>query len=714
MNKNSPQNQQFNAQAILELIIKRRWFIIWPVISCLLVSVALGFILPKQYEASSTILVSGKQIVEPLTSGREQVAPDIRDELNALSKQVLAWPKLALLVTQLHLSDHLKNPRDVEQYIKILRDRITIYFKGNQVVQISYSDRSAARAQLVVNTITQNFIDEDQKLKREEARNAIDFIAEQLKIFQNKLESSQKDFSSSKLSSDLRLALNKKSILQDKLDKFEKIVPSRIKREPNPIVGKLEAKLGDVETELTRLMIDAKEGNPKITELRKLADDIKAKIELEKSKESVITESTYEMNPSYFEAEQDLKQVDIEIKYLQQRMDELAQNNKKSREKSEEVLVDMERNKKVDEDIYQMLRRQLESALVSERLQDSAKGSGFTVIEYARLPLIPVKPNKQKVMGIGLLMGLALGSGLVFMIENLDQSFRTSEDAKNFLTLEYLGAVSRFIPKKIAPAKKPLLRGIIKDVDKLAENSRVLSKMRLLAPVETVKVMDQSISERLLVYHQPKSRVSDEFKFIKTNIENLDSSTPLKTILVTSALSGEGKTTTAINLAVLFANSGKKTVIVDFDTRKGTLHEFFSYKPGPGVIDVLEESCSPEVALQKTKIPNLSAIFRGSSSNDQFKLFEHSRLDKLIDSLKGKFDIIILDSPPVLNIGDSGILTRHADGTVLVVQAERVQRKDVVEAQMTLEHSQAKMLGFVLTNIQFYMPASVYNYYYGY
>jgi capsular exopolysaccharide synthesis family protein len=184
-------------------------------------------------------------------------------------------------------------------------------------------------------------------------------------------------------------------------------------------------------------------------------------------------------------------------------------------------------------------------------------------------------------------------------------------------------------------------------------------------------------------------------------------------IMITSTLTGEGKSITSSNLAVAMANTGKNTILVDCDLRKGTTHSVFGIKQSPGVVDILKGKVSIAEALVDIGIPNLKILPRGSSLSNPSEILSSDNLSSFFETLKTNYDIAIIDTPPVLNLPDTIIIGKHADGVVMVVQMERTQRSDVMNAYKNLVQSNTKVLGFMLTNLRYYIPRYMYNHYYG-
>jgi capsular exopolysaccharide synthesis family protein len=695
-------------QELVEALIRRRILFLVPAVVVAAASLVIGLLLPKTYEASSIVQVRHRQIIDPLVTGLA-VPPDIREEFDTLSKQITTWPRLEQLVAQLHLADTLASPREREDFLVALRERVTVRIKSKDMLEIVYGDHDPRIAQQVANVLTQNFIDENARIGKEEARNAIDFIGGQLKIYQEKLESSQQDFSLNKITVGLHVARNRRTLLAERLRTLQRIIPSQITTAQSPLISQMQARLGQLEAELSRLMLDAKDGNPRVDVLRREIAGIEERINQELEKRTV-RESVSTFNPLYLQAEQELRQVEMEIRSLEKRSSELAAaDNGGQRAISEEKLGTLEQNTRVDEDIYQMFLRQMESAYVSERLQDSGKGNRFAIIEYARLPLKPTKPNLPKIILMGLADGLLAGLGCVLAAENVARAFQTVDQVREQLEIPSLGTVSRIVPE--SSGELSLAAEIREMINRSLLKNPMLSKMRFVAPHTARRVLKSGVSPQVVIHHEPECRVSEEFRVIRTNLRHGLDRTP-RTILVTSTLRGEGKSTTCANLAIAMADGGHKTLLMDCDLRRGSVHELFALPRTPGLTDLLTGECRREQALRQTVIKNLCVMPCGAKHLRPSELLGLPAMEDLLGDLKKMFDVILLDAPPVLNLPDPCVLSKYGDCVVMVVQSGRAKRRDVAAARGLLAQVNARLSGFVMTNVQYYMPKYVYDYYY--
>ncbi|EZP59702.1 CpsD/CapB family tyrosine-protein kinase [Exiguobacterium sp. RIT341] len=220
-------------------------------------------------------------------------------------------------------------------------------------------------------------------------------------------------------------------------------------------------------------------------------------------------------------------------------------------------------------------------------------------------------------------------------------------------------------------------------------------------------------ARKLITVTQPKSPVAEQYRTIRTNIEFMAVDREIQAILVTSATQGEGKSTTSSNLAVTYAQQGKKVLIVDTDMRRPTVHYTFRVANGLGLSSLLTRQAEKEKAILPTKVDNLSILTAGPIPPNPAELLSSRAMEHLVAQLREEFDVIIFDAPPLLQVADSRITSKLTDGVVLVVGCTTSDRQRVLKAKEQLELAEAKILGVVLNRREL-TDDSAYQYYYSY
>lgn len=288
---------------------------------------------------------------------------------------------------------------------------------------------------------------------------------------------------------------------------------------------------------------------------------------------------------------------------------------------------------------------------------ESGKSPNYlAIVEPAQVNSAPVRPLTLLNTIIAGMVGFMVAIGLIFLFEFLDDTWKRPDDIEQLLGVPALGSVSRM------------------NVDQ--RQSKLITAQALFSPM------------------------TEGYRIIRSSIRFKSVDQPIKTIVVTSPNSGEGKSTTAANLGVVMAQTGLKTIIVDADLRHPTLHQIFQV---PNLAGLTGWLCSPgseiEEHLRKTSIENLRILTSGELPPNPAELLESARMEELLTGLKELADVVICDSPPVLPVTDAAVLSHQVDGALLVIQAGETRRDAAQKAVSILQQANANLLGAVLNQV---------------
>lgn len=303
------------------------------------------------------------------------------------------------------------------------------------------------------------------------------------------------------------------------------------------------------------------------------------------------------------------------------------------------------------------------------RLAEVQAMDNIVVAEPAELPRYPVKPRTRLNTLLAAVVGCMLAVGVAFLIEYLDDTIKTSEDISQALGLSTLGAITRFRPT------------------------------------------DEG--ERPITAAHPRSPISEAYRALRTNIQFSTVDKPLRTLLVTSTNPLEGKTTTVANLGVVMAQAGLSVIVVDSDLRRPSLHQFFGVSRNLGLTNaLLDKNPNPDGYLQETEVENLRMLASGPLPPNPSELLNSQRMRDLIEQLKGKVDVLLFDSPPILAVTDASILANQVDGVLLVVDAGTTRREVAQRGREQLDKVGANLLGAALNKLSHRGRGGYYYYYY--
>ncbi len=291
----------------------------------------------------------------------------------------------------------------------------------------------------------------------------------------------------------------------------------------------------------------------------------------------------------------------------------------------------------------------------------------INVVEPANLPTTPVGPNSGMTILLAAAIGLLLALGAAFLLDYLDDTLKTPDDIRAATDLSTLGAITR---------------------------------------ISSDKAGDVLVAATL-----PKSPTAEAYRILRTNIQFSSLDNPPRTLVVTSSNPSEGKSTTLANLAVVMAQQGQRVVVVDTDLRRPTQHHLFQVPNNVGLTNALLLE-HPEVDgyLQPTQVENLAVLTTGPLPPNPAELLSSARFHALLEHLKTRADVVLLDSPPALAVTDATILARQVDGVILVVDAGMTRRQWVTSAKEALDKAGVHILGVALNRLR--PQSSGYYYYY--
>lgn len=227
--------------------------------------------------------------------------------------------------------------------------------------------------------------------------------------------------------------------------------------------------------------------------------------------------------------------------------------------------------------------------------------------------------------------------------------------------------------------------------------------------------MNLEHTQRLVSQHDPKSPVAEAYRVLRTNLNFAALDRPFKTLLVTSPGPEEGKSTTIANLAVVMAQSGVSTLLVDCDLRKPVLHKIFQLDNARGLTNLLvDREARPQDFVRETLLPGLHVLTSGPLPPNPSELLASRRMSELIEELKPHYGVVLFDSPPVVAVADAAILAAKVDGVLLVVRSHKSKNDMALEAKSLLDKANANILGVVVNGLPPRGEGGYYYYYYYY
>ncbi len=315
-------------------------------------------------------------------------------------------------------------------------------------------------------------------------------------------------------------------------------------------------------------------------------------------------------------------------------------------------------------EIQRSIMNALKSRIAQEGITLQVPRTPVEIVDSAEESSRPVSPNLILNVLMSIFIGLGSGIGLAYFIEYLDTSIKTADDVERWIELPVLG----LIPQKVRP----------------------------------------------LIEEGPDSEHAEGYRVLRTNMAFADAGGPRKgAFAVLSGGAGEGKSTTAFNLAYVCAQQGEKVLLVDADLRRPVQHTILGVSNRFGLTNVLLRDVPVEETIKTTSVPNLHFLPSGRLPRTSLGVLDPKRISELVHSLKMKYDIIIFDTPPLVGISDSAVIAKEMDGVVLVVQYRKYPRDMIIRAKQMLDTIGVPQVGVVLNNINI-MRDDYYYYYHSY
>ncbi len=606
-----------------------------------------------------------------------------------------------------------RNPRYVELLSDLRLQTATTPEENTNLIDIVVTSRDPDQAARIANAVARAYQEENgiaQGRQVTEARRFIEAkmaeVGDQLRQTEDQIRSLRERHGFVSLTEESNASLSRLTALETDLEKTQrareetaaqlralqdpqvvegKASPRIFTDASDPTIAKLNTTLLDLTLERENLLITLTPQHPQVRELAQRIAGTRDNLLRELRTKSQALLSRMAALQGQIQG----------LRQLQRTLPDLIQQN-------DELL----REKTLSETLLTQLRTKLQDVQIQERELVNDVG----LVRPASVPTRPTNAPEVASKGIvGLLIGIVVAVVLAFVLESMDTSIATIEDVEGYLEAPVLGLIPNIDVTKDSLLAPPGDEG---------EDS-ALAKMRPF----------------LVSLLSPRSTVAEAYRSLRTNIEFLTLEKRVRTLCLTSASLMEGKTTTAINLAITMAQMGKKTLLVEADLRKPFLHHAFGIPKDPGLTEVILgnkdwHEClrsAPDLMLGPLGVervmatPNIDKLFiltSGTLPPNPTEFLNSERLFELITAFRQEFDFIIFDSPPVLPVTDAAILSSRLDGTLLVYRVGKIARAALKRAKIQLENVRGKVLGVVLTGLKAeispdYEEMRYYRYVYG-
>jgi capsular exopolysaccharide synthesis family protein len=565
-----------------------------------------------------------------------------------------------------------------------------------RVIEIHYSHPDPKFAALVVNALETTYIEQNFKTKFDAVTQTSEWLSRQLSDLQLKMETSEEKLVQYQKKNGIIGFDDKQNIVTSKLDELNKELTGaendRIQKqaayeltlsgnsemfsqmEPNSLLERLISQENDLKTQYAQATTQYGPAYPKVQEI---GNQLK---QVEESVQAEIQRIASKLKSEYLAAQGREKML---RNSLEQQKKEANQLNESAIEYSM-----LKRDADSNRQLYEGLLQRLKEASVTAGL----KSTNIRVVDTARVPRSPSSPNVPRNIALGIMMGVVGGIGLIFVLESMDKTVKTPEQAEYISALPSLG----IIPLNLKSGAGGRENGYYRRLYLNGKGSDATS-----GPTEMIS------------FSRPKSEVAESFRALRTAILLSSLGSPPKVIVITSALPQEGKTTTSINSAVVLAQQGGRVLLVDADMRRPGVHRALKMGNQTGLSRLLTGSDQMEnVIFPYRDLPNFFVVPAGPTPPQPAELLGSCLMREYLNRWRQEYDHVVVDTPPILTVTDAVLLSVEADSVLMVIRAGKTEKAALRRARDLLVQMNVKVTGIVVNafDVNF---ASYYGYYYG-
>jgi len=591
-------------------------------------------------------------------------------------------PVQTLLATQFDEPRSREESARLSPYVDVLAANLSAEpLTDTRMLVVSFTHTDPVIAADVVDNIAQVFIKRNFENKTESFTNTSNWLERSTRELKAKVEQAEQALANYSRENNIystdgkeNLAIDKLSRLHDQATRaetdrilkqslYEEVQAGRADKLPEAFLEarttELKKKLGDMTVQLAQLDATYGPKNPRVIELKQQIIAIQQQVDESRHGLEEKLKADYERA---VRDEGSLKAA------LDRAKAEAAQQNQAAIQYSL-LKQDVETAKQLYTDFLQKMNQ--------TKIQEHEQHNNLKMIDPPQVPSAPLGPNRARTILIGFLLSLVAGTGLVLFLEYLDNTVKTVEDVARYAQLPALSVI-------------PALSG--------RRTRRHLSSGEKKSAALTLKET-ASLNYDLLATLDSRSSAAEAYRALRTSVLLSSVDQPPKLLLVTSGQPGEGKTTTAINTAISLAQLGGSVLIIDCDMRKPSVHKVLGIEQPRGLSTYLSLNGKLIDVMQKLPIPNLWVMPCGPIPPNPAEMISSTRMKELLRTLGENFDHIVIDSPPLLKVTDSVILSTMVDGVILIVHGGKSTGDVLRRTRQELSLAGAKIFGVVLNNV---------------
>ena len=721
----------------LKILIRRAWIIGVSFAVIFIIVAVYSLSRPATYESSATFIIDATDMgLGSMFNSKMALMGQRRRPIEFYQALIKSQLYVDLAIHAAHADTVLRAHHFTnEQLYDLFRNRVQLITTNkSELVKISFESTDPALAYVIARIATAAFSTRCRQIELQESQNVLNFVEDQKDIARTKLDATERSLQEISSSSNFVFKDDDGGGLLKKLFEMEaQLAEVTSQREL------AEANIADYDRRLRELKAPEmtgmdESGDPKINRLHTEMDEL-----IEARNKLLSTHGSTDARTDALDQQIEAKKKEyLQILLADNRqkgagsvmdqtiLDQLRESRireelnlylLKNRENLYRHWVEryqrenpriveraieesrMKRGKTVYENLYNILLEKGEEA----RIKSATGTGGIRIIDEPVLPQRPVPSKTPFRLVLGFVIGLGFGLGLALVVEYLDNSIHDQQELSQKLGLAVIGSVPEINSVNRALDRRPVAFwkkfGRRQQVSKWAGNNK------------------NGYHDNLLFALRPRDPIIDAYRTLRTNLQFTSVDKPIRSLLLTSSLPGEGKTLSSANLAISFAESGKRVLLIDADMRKPKQHDIFDVKKSPGLSDYLVRNLALEQVCYPTKSEHLKVVPCGTTPPNPAEMVGSQRMKDFINEAQGKFDLVIVDSPPVQIVSDPMPLSTMVSHVLLVVKFGQTQLRDLEETLAILQHVKASLLGVIFNDIKVgrgYGNYHKYEYYYGY
>jgi polysaccharide biosynthesis transport protein len=591
-----------------------------------------------------------------------------------------------------------QDPVSRQKTLELFQDSLGVKpVKLSRLVEISFDSQDPLLATRVVNALASNYIEQNLEVRWDATQRASEWLSQQLVDLKGKLEKSEDKLQAYARENDLLFLESDKGStenivnerlrqLQDELTKaqaarYQKESLARLVQagdaelpgtEENKLLQEVSYRLVELKREYAQLTTSFNADYPKVQQIQNQINEVQALLDRERKR------TAQRLTNDYVAADKREELVRRAFQEQQKQANVIA-------ERSVQYNI-LNREVQTSKHLYEGLLERLKEAGISAGL----KASNIRLVDPGKPPTKPIKPRVMLNLAVSLVLGLSLGVGAAFLQERVDQTVKTSEEVESFFRVPALASIP---PVTLAngngngngranPAKHTFM------------SFPGVKNPYSASPATGIDLI--TAYHRIDLKNHDHSPLAEAFRGLRTSVILSVANRPPGSLLITSTLPGEGKTTTAINLAISLAQMGRKVLIVDADMRRPAIQKIFGTQEGSQLASYLAGGPDWPGMVHNTPVQGLSAIFCGPIPPNPAELLCSERLQTLVQQATQKYDFVIFDSPPLLSVTDGRILASAMDAVILVIKGGVTPRPLVQRVQSQIRDAGGNIIGAVL------------------